>query len=289
MAMTPGAALITGGARRLGRAMVQDLAKAGWAVAIHCNGSVQDAGDLAAAITDAGGRAVVLPADLMDDAQTDALVARAAAALDAPLSLLINNASIFEHDHMGAMTRRSWDRAVETNLHAPMVLTQAFAEQAPRAELDARGLPRARACVVNMVDQRVLKPTPEFMSYSVAKAGLWAFTRMAAHRPRPHLAGSAPVPSPFRRPARGNDSGTRCRSRRHLRGPAIHPVGRRINRANAGAGRGAASGLAHGRYFGCGVIAKHTHMAKIVHRGKVSMWRIPLLETAVFHLTRPEP
>jgi NAD(P)-dependent dehydrogenase (short-subunit alcohol dehydrogenase family) len=196
MAMTPGAALITGGARRLGRAMVQDLANAGWAVAIHCNGSVQDAGDLAAAITDAGGRAVVLPADLMDDAQTDALVARAAAALDAPLSLLINNASIFEHDHMGALTRRSWDRAVETNLHAPMVLTQAFAEQAPRAEVDARGLPRARACVVNMIDQRVLKPTPEFMSYSVAKAGLWAFTRMAAQGLAPHVRVNAIGPGP---------------------------------------------------------------------------------------------
>jgi len=202
MAMTPGAALITGGARRLGRAMVEDLAASGWAVAIHCNGSIAEADALAAAIRDAGGRAAALQADLMDADATDALVARAAEALDAPLSLLVNNASIFEHDRMGAMTRRSWDRAVETNLRAPMMLTQAFAEQAPRAEADARGLPRARACVVNMIDQRVLKPTPEFMSYGVAKAGLWAFTRMAAQGLAPHVRVNAIGPGPTMQGAR---------------------------------------------------------------------------------------
>jgi NAD(P)-dependent dehydrogenase (short-subunit alcohol dehydrogenase family) len=196
MAMTPGAALITGGARRLGAAMVAELAEAGWAVAIHCNGSVDEAEAVADAVRGAGGRAAVLQADLMDESQTDALVPRATQALGAPLSLLINNASIFEHDRMGAMTRRSWDRAVETNLRAPMVLTQAFGEQAPRAETDPRGLPRARACVVNMLDQRVLKPTPEFMSYGVAKAGLWAFTRMAAQGMAPHVRVNAIGPGP---------------------------------------------------------------------------------------------
>jgi NAD(P)-dependent dehydrogenase (short-subunit alcohol dehydrogenase family) len=194
--MTPGAALITGGARRLGRAMVEDLAKAGWAVAIHCNGSLAEANALADQVRAAGGRAAVVQADLMEDAAVEALVDSAVRALDTPLSLLINNASIFEHDRMGAMTRRSWDRAFQTNLRAPMVLTQAFAEQAPQAEFDANGLPRARACVVNMIDQRVLKPTPEFMSYGVAKAGLWAFTRMAAQGLGPHVRVNAIGPGP---------------------------------------------------------------------------------------------
>lgn len=196
MAIPAGCALVTGGARRLGRAMVEDLARNGWAVAIHCNGSTEDAEALAHALRAAGGRAEVVQADLMDEAASDALIPRAAEAMGGPLTLLVNNASIFEHDAMGAMTRRSWDRAVETNLRAPMVLSQAFAAQAPRAEIDADGLPRARACIVNMIDQRVLKPTPEFMSYGVAKAGLWAFTRMAAQGLAPHVRVNGIGPGP---------------------------------------------------------------------------------------------
>ena len=200
MPIQPGAALVTGGARRLGRAMAEALADDGWAVAIHCNGSAEEGAALAAEIVAQGGRAAALRADLMQDAEVEALVPAAAAALGAPLTLLVNSASIFEPDGMGALTRRSWDRAVETNLRAPMALTQAFAAQAPQAATDdapgMEGLPLPRACVVNMIDQRVWKPVPDFMSYGVAKAGLWAFTKMAAQALAPHVRVCAIGPGP---------------------------------------------------------------------------------------------
>lgn len=191
MPIAPGAALVTGGAKRLGAHIARALAADGWAVAVHCNASTGDADALAAELTAGGATAAVVQADLMNDMEVEALVPAAAAALGTPLSLLVNNASIFEPDGIGALTRRSWDRAAETNLRAPMALTQAFAAQAPQAVPDTaegmEGLPLPRACVVNMIDQRVWKPSPDFMSYGVAKAGLWAFTRMAAQALAPHV------------------------------------------------------------------------------------------------------
>lgn len=196
MPISPGAALVTGAGRRIGLAMALDLAAQGWAVALHARSSTEGAQAAAARIAAAGGRAVVLHADLLHEAQTEALVDQAAAALGAPLSLLVNNASIFEHDRIGTLTRTSWDRAMESNLRAPVVLTQAFAAQAPKAVRDAEGLPTAAGLVVNMIDQRVWKPTPEFTSYSIAKAGLWWFTRTAAQGLAPDIRVCAIGPGP---------------------------------------------------------------------------------------------
>src|SRR5690606_7437094 len=114
-----------------------------------------------------------------------------------PLSLLINNASVFENDQIATMTRESWDRAIESNLRAPVRLTQDFAEQAPRAVPDARGEPVAQAVVINMLDMRVFKPMPTFLSYFTAKSGLYAFTRAAAQALGPHvrIAGIGPGPT----------------------------------------------------------------------------------------------
>lgn len=173
-------ALVTGAARRLGRAMVLHLAGRGFDVAIHYHGSAAEAEATAAEARASGVRATPLRADLLAEAETRSLVARAAEALGGPLDLLVNNASIFEYDNIRSATRQSWDRHIESNLRAPVALTQDFAAQAPKAARSDDGTALARALVVNMLDQRVLKLTPEFMSYTVAKMGLWAFTQTAA-------------------------------------------------------------------------------------------------------------
>ena len=190
-----GAALVTGGARRLGRAMVDYLAGRGFAVAIHHHASGEEAENLATALRASGRQAVALHADLLDEAETAALVPRAAAALGAPLTLLVNNASIFEYDTLHTATRESWDRHIGSNLRAPFVLTQAFAAQAPKADRSGPE-PLARAQIVNMLDQRVLKLTPEFATYTLAKMGLWALTRTAAQGLAPDIRVNAIGPGP---------------------------------------------------------------------------------------------
>lgn len=187
-------ALVTAGARRLGRAMVLELARRGHDVAIHYHSSAAEAEATADAARALGVRAVTLDADLLDLDQTEALVGRARDALG-PLTVLVNNASIFEYDNLGGATRQSWDRHMGSNLRAPFVLTQGFARQAPKADRSGAE-PRAQALIVNMIDQRVLKPTPEFMTYSLAKAGLWWLTQTSAQALAPDIRVNAIGPGP---------------------------------------------------------------------------------------------
>jgi NAD(P)-dependent dehydrogenase (short-subunit alcohol dehydrogenase family) len=198
--------LVTGAARRLGRAMALELARQGHDVAIHYAGSAGAAEDTAAEVRALGRAAVTLQADLTVEAETQALLPRAAEALGQPLTVLVNNASIFEYDSIETATRDSWDRHLESNLRAPFVLTQALVAQVPQAEADENGEPLARGLVVNMIDQRVRKLTPEFMSYTIAKMGLWAFTRTAAQALAPHVRVNAIGPGPTLQGARQTDS-----------------------------------------------------------------------------------
>ncbi len=198
-------ALVTGAAKRLGRAMALALAEDGFDVAVHFAGSAEAAEDTARDIRALGRRAVTLQADLTDEAQTAALLGRAAEALG-PVTLLVNNASIFEHDDIGSADRDSWDRHMESNLRAPFVLTQALARQAPEPVTDAMGEPRAEALVINMIDQRVRKLTPEFMSYTLAKAALWTFTRTAAQALAPRVRVNAIGPGPTLKGARQSEA-----------------------------------------------------------------------------------
>ncbi|KGJ16279.1 SDR family oxidoreductase [Paracoccus sanguinis] len=199
-----GAALVTGGARRLGRAMVLALAGRGHDVAIHYDRSAAEAEATAAEARALGVRAAVFQADLLDEAATAALVPRVTAELG-PLGVLVNNASIFEYDTLASATRESWDRHIGSNLRAPFVLTQAFAAQLPEPS-PVTGEPEAHGLVVNMVDQRVLKPTPEFMTYSLAKAGLWSLTRTAAQALAPRIRVNAIGPGPTMQGARQSAS-----------------------------------------------------------------------------------
>ena len=200
------AALVTGGAQRIGAALVRRLAARGADVAIHCHGSRDAAEALAEEVRAAGVRAAVLVADLLDRDATARLVPAAAAALGRPLTVLVNNASIFEHDTIATATRESWDRHLGSNLRAPFELIQAFAAQAPKAARDAAGEPVARAAVVNMIDQRVRKLTPEFTTYTIAKVGLWALTRIAAQGLAPDVRVNAIGPGPTVRGTRQSEA-----------------------------------------------------------------------------------
>lgn len=190
------AALVTGGARRLGRAMVLALAKRGVNVAVHYAGAVEEAALTVAEAASYGVKAVALQADLLDAEATQGLVARAVDGLGQPLDVLINNASVFEYDRLETATLDSWDRHINSNLRAPFLLTQAFAAQVPESLTDEHGETQATSAVINMVDQRVRKLTPEFMTYTIAKMGLWAFTQTAARGLAPKTRVNAIGPGP---------------------------------------------------------------------------------------------
>jgi NAD(P)-dependent dehydrogenase (short-subunit alcohol dehydrogenase family) len=186
-ATIPRAALITGGAQRIGRAIALVLADAGFAIALHCHTSVAAAEFTCAEIRNTGGRCVVLLADLANEAEVIRLLPQAAAALG-PIGVLVNNASPFERDEWHDASRASWDAHIEPGLRAPFVLMQHFARALP---------PEAEGVVINMLDQRVWSITPHFVSYTVAKAGLWALTQSMALAlaPRIRVNGIGPGPA----------------------------------------------------------------------------------------------
>lgn len=186
MSTLPPTALVTGAARRIGRAIALDLAAKGFAVGLHYHRSEADAEQVAAQIKAKGGRAVLLRADLGKESDTTTLVPRLIEALGPP-GLLVNNASLFERDEALTATRASWDAHIEANLRAPFVLTQAFARHLPD---EAEGL------VVNMLDQRVWNVTPHFTSYTVSKAGLWTITQTLALALAPRVRVNAIGPGP---------------------------------------------------------------------------------------------
>ena len=183
----PRAALVTGAAQRIGRAIALALGGEGWAVAIHYHRSAAAAEALAGEIAAAGGRAMALGADLAQEAEVESLVPRAAAALG-PLGALINNAAVFEDDTALGATRASWDRHLAINLRAPFVLMQHFARALPQ---DAEG------AIVNLLDERVWKLTPYFVSYTLSKSGLWSLTQSMALAlaPRIRVNGIGPGPT----------------------------------------------------------------------------------------------
>jgi NAD(P)-dependent dehydrogenase (short-subunit alcohol dehydrogenase family) len=184
---TVAAALVTGGAKRIGRAIALSLARQGWKVAVHYHGSREGAEQAVGEIRSAGGAAVALQADLGREDEVLRLLPEAERALG-PVTLLVNNASVFEMDKIETVTRESWDRHIETGLRAPLVLIQELARRLPA---DARGN------VINMLDERVLALTPYFLSYTVAKAGLWTLTQTLALglAPRIRVNGIGPGPT----------------------------------------------------------------------------------------------
>ncbi|HMB48000.1 MAG TPA: SDR family oxidoreductase [Afifellaceae bacterium] len=184
---SPRTALITGGARRIGRTIVRDLAAHGWAVAIHCNRSVAEAETEAQAIRQAGGTAAIIQADL-ENADATATILLQANEEIGPIDLLVNNASTFVEDRFGSLDMQIWRRQFAVNLEAPIFLAEAFAVQLPDG---------AEGNIVNLIDQRVWKLNPHMPSYTLSKAALWTATQTMAQSfaPRIRVNGIGPGPT----------------------------------------------------------------------------------------------
>jgi NAD(P)-dependent dehydrogenase (short-subunit alcohol dehydrogenase family) len=184
-----GGALVTGAGRRVGRALALALASAGLDVAVHHRGSADEADEVVAEIRAMGRQAAAVAGDFTQAPDTASLVARAADAIG-PLGLLVNNASLFEADRFGALDLALWDRHFETNLRAPVLLAQAFAAQVPDALEDGE------AMILNIVDQRVLHPNPQFFSYTLSKSALYTATQTMAQALAPRIRVNAIGPGP---------------------------------------------------------------------------------------------
>jgi NAD(P)-dependent dehydrogenase (short-subunit alcohol dehydrogenase family) len=178
--------LITGAAKRIGRAIALELARAGYDVAIHYNASKADAAALAEEISALGRHTALIQADLEDEGAVEAMLPKAIEALG-PITALVNNASLFERDEALDVTRAGWDRHMMVNLRAPFVLMQQF----------ARSLPADRhGAVVNLIDERVWNLTPHFVTYTLSKSGLWALTQTMALALAPRIRVNAVGPGP---------------------------------------------------------------------------------------------
>lgn len=217
---TTGTALVTGGAKRIGKAIVEDLAANGFAVAIHCNRSRDEAEAVASAIVAKGGRAAVVSADLTDMDAVAGLIDAAAGKLG-PIDLLVNNASIFEEDTIEDFDWAGWDRHFAVHVKAPALLAQRFSAALPQGR---EGL------IVNMIDQRVWRPTPRYFSYALSKSALWAATQTLAQALAPRIRVNAIGPGPTLKGARQDDSDFQTQLDAVLlkRGPALGEFGATI-------------------------------------------------------------
>jgi len=178
--------LITGAGKRIGKQLALDLAEAGHDIAVHYSTSKAEAADVAGQIRAMGRKVALVQGDLADGDIADRLISAATAELG-PLDGLINSASIFEGDEVGKISTTSWQRHMDINLRAPVMLAQSFARQLPT---DMKGN------VINITDQRVWKLNPRFFSYTLSKAGLWTATQTLAQALAPRIRVNAIGPGP---------------------------------------------------------------------------------------------
>lgn len=181
------AALVTGAGHRIGRSIALDLGAAGYRVAVHYHGSAEAAEAVADEIKSNGGAAVTVGADLLNEEDVTSLICRASEALTTPIDILVNNASVFEKDDLQSFSIDSWRQHQDVNLLAPLLLMQSLANSLPE---DQKG------AVINIIDQRVWKLNPQYLSYTAAKAGLWTATKTAAQALAPTIRVNGIGPGP---------------------------------------------------------------------------------------------
>ncbi len=173
--MTTKTVLITGAAKRIGKAIALSLAADGWDVAIHYNNSAKEAEETAGQIRQLGRKAIIIQADLTDDAQVKTIFAKARKELG-HISCLINNASIFKNDNISNLQTATMAENMATHLYAPLILAQEFSEQL-----------KGDGNIINMLDYCVLNLPDKFLSYAISKSALWTATQMIARQLAPAI------------------------------------------------------------------------------------------------------
>jgi NAD(P)-dependent dehydrogenase (short-subunit alcohol dehydrogenase family) len=179
-------ALVTGGAKRIGRAICEGLANLGFSVAIHANSSLAEAEEFARSLRDSGAEAVALQADLRNEAETLDLIRHAHRALGG-LGVVVNNASVFQPDWVTDFDRETWDGHFDVHVRAPSILAGEYARLLDQNE---KGL------IVNIIDQRVWAPTPNYYSYMLSKAAMLMATKTMAMSLAPRIRVNAIGPGP---------------------------------------------------------------------------------------------
>ncbi|MDQ7969732.1 MAG: SDR family oxidoreductase [Oxalicibacterium faecigallinarum] len=181
---TPRVALVTGAARRIGRAIALTLAQRGWDVVVHYGHSAPEAQQTVADIQALGQRAVAIACDLSDEPATKLLLSRANAALG-PVSCIVNNASLFDYDDAATFSTAALETHMRANLAAPVLLAQALHAATPND---------AQSVVINLLDQKLFNLNPDFLSYTLSKAALQSATIMLAQAlaPQVRVVGIAP-------------------------------------------------------------------------------------------------
>lgn len=218
--MSTRTALVTGAGRRMGRAIAEHLAAHGWTVALVAHGSYETAKTVAAQIAAEGGRAVALRADLRDRCALAGLMQEATRAVG-PVTLLVNNASVFEKDEANSFDFANWDASLAVHLTAPAVLARDLARLLPEG---------VEGNVVNIADQRVLRPNPLFFSYTLGKMALWDLTVLMAQGLAPRVRVNAIGPGPTLRGARQSeaDFAAQVEATPLHRGPSLDEIGRAV-------------------------------------------------------------
>lgn len=179
-------ALVTGAARRIGRAIALELAAQGWALALHHRQSLDEVQALAAELAQGGTPVRVLAADLSDESQTRCLAADVVGAFGR-WDAVVNNASLFEYDDIASFSYATLIGHLSANTAAPVLLAQ-------RLHAHLQGRPGARGCVVNLLDQKLWNPNPDYLSYTLSKAALESANTLLAQAlaPTVRVCGVAP-------------------------------------------------------------------------------------------------
>ena len=217
-----GVALITGAAHRIGKAIALHLGQQGYRVAIHCNNSLAQAGEVAASIEQAGGTAAVFPANLRHEDETRALIKDVQNHFGAPVDVLVNNASVFEQDTALSATSQSFKQHIGTNLMAPLQLAQEMATHLPEG---------MSGNIINLIDQRVLRLSPAFFTYTLSKAALWTMTQTLAMElaPRIRVNGIGPGPTLQSKHQSGNDFSAEAQNVPLGRGPELDEIAKAVS------------------------------------------------------------